>query len=262
MVNALNTAASGMEAQMEQIDQITNNLANVNTAGYKRTRAEFQDLMYETLQEPGANSSAQTQAPVGIQRGMGVKVAGTQRSFEMGKPQATKRELDMFIQGDGFFTVALPNGEQAFRRDGTFYRSATGRVETVDGYPLQPEIQIPQNASRLEIAEDGSVSVYGTGPAAQKTTIGQIQLATFVNNGGLKAMGKNLFVPTDASGQPNVSAPGQGGAGGIIQGYIEGSNVEMVREMTEMISAQRAFEMNSKVLQSVDSILQNTANIR
>lgn len=262
MVNALNTAASGMEAQMEQIEQITNNLANVNTAGYKRSRAEFQDLMYETLQEPGANTSAQTQAPVGLQRGMGVKVAGTQRNFEMGKPQHTKRELDMFIQGDGFFVVQLPNGEQAYRRDGAFYRSATGRVETIDGYPLLPEIQVPSDAARLEIAEDGVVSVYGNKPGAPKTLVGQIQLATFINNGGLKAIGKNLYASTDASGQANINAPGQGTAGGVMQGYIESSNVEMVREMTEMISAQRAFEMNSKVLQAVDSILQNTANIR
>jgi flagellar basal-body rod protein FlgG len=262
MVNALNTAASGMEAQMEQIEQITNNLANVNTAGYKRSRADFQDLMYETLQEPGANSSAQTQAPVGIQRGMGVKVAGTQRNFEMGKPMHTKRDLDMFIQGDGFFVVQLPNGEQAYRRDGTFYRSATGRVETVDGYPLLPEMQLPSNSSRMDISEDGTVSVYGNGANATKSTVGQVQLATFINNGGLKAIGKNLYSSTDASGTPNLNAPGQGGTGAVVQGYIEGSNVEMVREMTEMISAQRAFEMNSKVLQSIDSILQNTANIR
>jgi flagellar basal-body rod protein FlgG len=262
MVNALNTAASGMEAQMEQIEQITNNLANVNTAGYKRSRAEFQDLMYETLQEPGANSSAQTQAPVGIQRGMGVKIAGTQRNFEMGKPNHTRRELDMFIQGDGFFVVQLPNGEQAYRRDGSFYRSASGRVETVDGYPLLPEMQIPSNATGLSIAEDGTASAVGNGPAGSKTLIGQVQLATFINNGGLKAIGKNLYSATEASGTANLTAPGQGSAGGIMQGYIESSNVEMVREMTEMISAQRAFEMNSKVLQAVDSILQNTANIR
>ena len=262
MVNALNTAASGMEAQMEQIEQITNNLANVNTAGYKRSRAEFQDLMYETLQEPGANTSAQTQAPVGIQRGMGVKIAGTQRSFEMGKPMHTKRDLDMFIQGDGFFVVQLPNGEQAYRRDGAFYRSASGRVETIDGYPLVPEIQIPSGASRVDVAENGEVGVYGSGANAARTLVGQVQLATFVNNSGLKAIGKNLFASTDASGAPNVGAPGQNSAGGVMQGYIETSNVEMVREMTEMISAQRAFEMNSKVLQAVDSLLQNTANIR
>jgi flagellar basal-body rod protein FlgG len=262
MVNALNTAASGMEAQMEQIDQITNNLANVNTTGYKRSRAEFQDLLYETLQEPGANTSAQTQAPVGIQRGMGVKVAGTQRNFEMGKAQHTKRDLDMFIQGDGFFVVQLPNGEQAYRRDGVFYRSASGRVETIDGYPLIPEIQVPSNAGRVEIAEDGVISAVGSPPNASRTVLGQVQLATFVNNGGLKAIGKNLFAQSEASGSPNVNAPGQSGTGGIMQGYIESSNVDMVREMTEMISAQRAFEMNSKVLQAVDSILQNTANIR
>src|SRR5690348_7249241 len=140
MIGALNAAASGMEAQMEQIEHISNNLANVNTTGYKKARAEFQDLLYETLQEPGANTSAQTQAPVGIQRGMGVKVAGTQRYFEMGSAQVTNRDLDLMVQGDGFFIVRLPSGEPAYRRDGTFYRSPTGRVETIDGYPLLPEV--------------------------------------------------------------------------------------------------------------------------
>lgn len=262
MVNALNTAASGMEAQMEQIEHITNNLSNVNTTGYKRSRAEFQDLLYETLQEPGANTSAQTQAPVGIQRGMGVKVAGTQRNFELGKPMHTKRDLDMYIGGDGFFVVQLPNGEQAFRRDGTFHRSSSGRIETIDGYPLLPEIQIPQDSSHVEIAEDGMITVHSSGANPTKTTVGQIQLAQFVNNGGLKAIGKNLYSQTEASGAPNLGTPGQNSTGGIQQGYVESSNVDMVREMTEMISAQRAFEMNSKVLQAVDSILQNTANIR
>ena len=262
MVNALNTAASGMEAQMEQIEQITNNLANVNTAGYKRTRAEFQDLLYETLQEPGANTSAQTQAPVGLQRGMGVKVAGTQRNFEMGKPNNTRRDLDLFIRGDGFFVVQLPNGDQAYRRDGTFYRSATGRVETIDGYPLLPEMQLPQNASKIDISEDGMVNVLSVGPNPSRTTIGQVQLATFINNTGLKATGKNLYLQTEASGAPNLNPPGLGTTGSLMQGYLESSNVDIVREMTEMISAQRSFEMNSKVLQSVDAILQNTANIR
>ncbi|MBY0372113.1 flagellar basal-body rod protein FlgG, partial [bacterium] len=239
--------------------QITNNLANVNTAGYKRSRAEFQDLLYETLQEPGANTSAQTQAPVGIQRGMGVKVAGTARNFEIGRPMSTKRELDMYIQGDGFFVVQLPNGENGYRRDGSFFRGASGRIETIDGYPLQPEIEIPSNAGGVTISEDGTVNVVSS---SGKVAVGQLQLATFVNNGGLKAMGKNLFTETEASGQAQLATPGQNYTGGLLQGYLESSNVDMVREMTEMISAQRGFEMNSKVLQAVDSILQNTANIR
>jgi flagellar basal-body rod protein FlgG len=260
MVNALHSAATGMEAQMEQIENIANNLANVNTTGYKRTRAEFQDLLYETLQEPGANTSAQTQAPVGIQRGMGVTVSGTQRNFEMGSPQNTNRDLDMMIKGDGFFVVQLPNGESAFRRDGSFFKSANGRVETIEGYPIQPEIVVPPNTRKIEISEDGIVNAVIS--ETEKAQVGQIQLATFVNNGGLKAMGKNLFVATEASGAPNLAIPNDGIAGGLLQQHLESSNVDIVREMTSMISAQRAFELNSKVVQSVDQILQHTASVR
>jgi flagellar basal-body rod protein FlgG len=260
MVNALQTAASGMEAQMEQIEHITNNLANANTNGYKKTRAEFQDLLYETLQEPGANTSALTQSPVSLQRGMGVKVVGTQRNFEMGTPKKTDRDLDVFISGDGFFVVQTPNGESAYRRDGTFYRSPTGRIETVDGYPVQPEIIIPGEARKVEISENGTVSVFLNN--YDRSTIGQIQLATFINPGGLKASGKNLFIASEASGPANVTVPGQNNAGGLLQRYVETSNVDMVREMTEMIQAQRYFEMNSKVLQAVDQVLQHTVNVR
>ena len=260
MIGALSAAASGMEAQMEQIGHITNNIANVNTSGYKKTRAEFQDLLYETLQEPGANTSAQTQAPVGIQRGMGVRVSGTQRNFENGTPLNTSRDLDMFIRGDGFFSVQLPNGEIAYRRDGSFHLSPGGRIETIDGYPLQPEINVPAFTKKLQISETGVVTaITDLGVGNQ---IGQIQVSTFVNNGGLKAMGKNLFLATEASGAAQSGAPLQGSAGSILQGYVEGSNVDIVREMTDMISTQRAFEMNAKVLQGVDQILQHTVNIR
>ncbi len=260
MVTALHSASSAMSAQMEQIEHIANNLANVNTAGYKKTRAEFQDLLYETLQEPGANTSAITQSPVGIQRGMGVTIAGTQRNFEIGSPQKTDRDLDMMIKGDGFFIVQLPTGELAYKRDGSFHKSSTGRIETIEGYPLQPEIILPPEAIRIDITEDGAV--WALFPNMEKTQIGQIQLATFVNNGGLKAIGKNLFVSTEASGQPNTVIPSGGVTGGIMQRYLESSNVEVVKEMTDMIQAQRAFEMNSKVVQSVDQLLHNAASIR
>lgn len=260
MINAMNSAASGMEAQMAQIESISNNLANVNTSGYKKERVEFQDLLYETLQEPGANTSAQTQAPVAIQRGMGVKVSGTQRNFETGQPQSTQRDLDLFIRGEGFFIVQTPTGETAYKRDGSFYKSANGRIETVDGYPLQPEIIVPANAKKLEISEDGIVSAVFS--EIERQQIGQVQLATFVNNGGLKAAGKNLFLATEASGQPNIGQPRQGVFGGLMQHYVEASNVDVVREMTSMITAQRAFEMNSKVIQTVDQMLQHTTNIR
>lgn len=260
MTGALRTAASGMDAQMAQIESISNNLANVNTNGYKKSRAEFQDLLYETLQEPGASTSTATQTPVGIQRGMGVTVSGTQRNFEPGAPQQTQRDLDMYIRGDGFFVVQLPNGETAYRRDGAFYKGPTGRIETIDGYPLQPEINVPNNAKSVQISEDGVVTAMIT--ETDRQTIGQVQLATFVNNGGLKAAGRNLFLATSASGQPNIGTPGREGVGGILHRYVEGSNVEIVKEMTDMISAQRAFEMNAKVIQSVDQILQHTVNIR
>lgn len=260
MISALNSAASGMEAQMAQIDSISNNLANVNTTGYKKSRAEFQDLLYETLQEPGANTSAQSQAPVGIQRGMGVKVSGTQRNFEMGNPVSTSRDLDMMIRGDGFFMVQLPTGEVGYKRDGSFYKSSNGRIETIEGYPLQPEITVPAGAKRLEITDDGTVWVMMN--ESERQQVGQVQLATFVNNGGLKAMGKNIFLATEASGAANVLPPNQSPAGSIMQNYLESSNVDVVREMTDMISTQRAFEMNSKVIQTVDQMLQNTTGLR
>jgi flagellar basal-body rod protein FlgG len=260
MISALNAASSGMEAQMSQIENISNNLANVNTAGYKKTRTEFQDLLYETLQEPGANTSATTASPVGIQRGMGVKVSGTQRNFEAGSPQKTGRDLDMMVRGDGFFVVQTPNGQMGYKRDGTFYKSPNGRIETIDGYPLQPEINIPPNARRLEISEDGVIQAVLND--AERAQIGQLQIASFVNNGGLKAIGKNMFVETEASGRPSFGIPGQDTMGTIMQGHVEGSNVDVVKEMTDMISAQRAFEMNSKVVHAVDQILQNTVNVR
>lgn len=260
MISALNSAASGMEAQMAQIDSISNNLANVNTTGYKKSRTEFQDLLYETLQEPGANTSALTQAPVGIQRGMGVKISGTQRNFEIGSPVSTSRDLDMMIRGEGFFMVQLPTGETGYKRDGSFYQSSNGRVETIDGYPLVPEIVVPQNSKRIEITDDGIV--WAIISETERQQLGQIQLSTFINNGGLKAMGKNIFLATEASGQPNISVPNQSPAGPIMQRFLESSNVDVVREMTDMISTQRAFEMNSKVIQTVDQMLQNTTGIR
>lgn len=261
MISALNAASSGMEAQMSQIENISNNLANVNTAGYKKQRPEFQDLLYETLQEPGANTSATTQAPVGIQRGMGVKISGIQRNFAMGHPQQTNRELDMMVRGDGFFVVQLPNGQLGYKRDGAFFKSANGRVETVEGYAMQPEITIPPNARRLEVSEDGMVSVI-INDVGERAQIGQIQLATFVNNGGLKATGKNIYIETEASGRANISIPNHEMVGALMQYHLESSNVDVVREMTDMISAQRAFEMNSKVIQTVDQVLQHTVNIR
>lgn len=260
MISALNAAASGMKAQQSEIEHISNNLANINTPGFKRTRAEFQDLLYETMQEPGAKTSAQTQSPVGIQRGLGVRVAGTQRNFALGSPQETKRNLDFMIKGDGFFTVEHPSGDLAFKREGTFFRSQTGRLETLEGYALQPEIFIPQDTTQIEVSEDGSVFAYLA--SNQRLQVGQIQLAKFANNGGLKAIGQNMYMESEGSGPPTLVLPTQERTGGLLQGYLEGSNVSPVEEMTAMISAQRAFEMNSKVIKTVDSILQHTVNVR
>jgi len=260
MITALKAAASGMEAQQAQIESIANNLANVNTTGFKKSRAEFQDLLYETLQEPGAKTSAQTQSPIGLQRGLGVRVSGTQRNFEMGVPNNTQRDLDMMIRGEGFFVIQTPRGELGYRRDGTFYKSATGRVVTMEGYPLQPEMVVPQETRRIQISGDGIVTARLS--PTESVDLGQIQLATFSNNGGLKAIGKNIFLETNASGPAQLETPGQGVAGQIMQYYLEGSNVNPIEEMTAMISAQRAFEMNSKVIHAVDQMLQHTANIR
>lgn len=260
MITALSAASSGMEAQMSQIENISNNLANVNTTGYKKTRTEFQDLLYETLQEPGANTSATTASPVGIQRGMGVKISGTQRHFESGSPMKTGRDLDFMVKGDGFFVVQMNNGQLGYKRDGAFFKSPNGRIESIEGYPIQPEINIPPNARRVEVTEDGTVMALIN--ESERVQIGQFQVATFVNNGGLKAIGKNILVETDASGRPAFNIPGQENVGGIMQYHLEGSNVDVVKEMTDMISAQRAFEMNSKVVSAVDQMLQHTVNVR
>ena len=259
MITAMSAAASGMEAQLSEIENISNNLANVNTPAFKRTRAEFQDLLYETLKDPGANSGTLS-APLGLQRGMGVNLVGTGRDFGLGPAQSTHRNLDVMIKGNGFFPVRLPSNEIAYRRDGTFFKAVTGRIETIDGYPLQPEMYVPTTAARIDISEDGVVvAVMGE---SQKQTLGQIQLAVFTNQDGLKAVGRNLYTATDSSGPPMLAIPGQNTSGALLQRFLEGSNVNVVTEMTDMISAQRAYEMNSKVVQTVDQMLQHAVNIR
>jgi flagellar basal-body rod protein FlgG len=191
---------------------------------------------------------------------MGVRVSGTQRNFEMGAPQSTQRDLDLMIQGDGFLVIQLPTGEFAYKREGSLHRSATGRIETIEGYPVQPEITLPPATKKVEISHDGNVTAFMS--ETDRVNLGQLQIATFTNRGGLKAHGKNIFMATEASGPANLGIPGQGSVGPILQGYLESSNVEMVKEMTEMISAQRAYEMNAKVMQAVDQVLQQTSSIR
>lgn len=260
MIGALNAAATGMAAQEKQIETVSNNLANVQTTGFKKSRNEFQDLLYETVQEPGVATSQSTNAPSGIQRGSGARLAATQRIMEGGHPKLTSRELDLAIDGEGFFLMALPNGQRAYSRDGAFKKDATGRLVNSNGYGLEPAITIPPNTMSVQIGMDGVVSV--TNPQNQISQIGQIQVATFVNPEGLRAMGNGLFAATTASGTETILNPGQEHAGSLLQQHLEQSNVNSVEEMVNMISAQRAYELNSKVINSVDQMFQTTNNLK
>jgi flagellar basal-body rod protein FlgG len=241
MLRALFSAATGMEAQALRIDVIANNLANVNTNGFKTTRAEFQDLMSQTIKEAGASSSSNTEIPTGLQVGLGTRPAATHKIFTQGDFQLTSNELDLAIEGKGFFQILQPNGDLAYSKAGSFSQDSQGRIVTADGYPLQPEITIP----------DDTLSI----------TIGSDELATFPNQAGLKAIGRNLFTPTTASGDPITGTPGEDGLGTLAQGYIEMSNVNIVQEMVDMIMGQRAYELNSQAVKTADEMLQIGTNI-
>ena len=261
MIRSLWSAATGMQAQTLNIDVISNNLANVSTSGFKKSRADFQDLLYQTLRSPGVSSSADTQVPTGIQVGHGVRPAATQKMFTQGEFQTTENELDMAIEGDGFFQVVQPNGETAYTRAGSFKIDSDGRVVTSDGFPMEPEITIPTDAISLSIGTDGTVSVL-LANETEGTEIGQIELADFTNPAGLKSIGRNLYLPTASSGDATVGTPGEDGYGTIAQGYLELSNVSVVDEMVNMIVAQRAYETNSKTIQASDEMLQTATNLR
>jgi flagellar basal-body rod protein FlgG len=250
-----------MQAQTLNIDVISNNLANVSTSGFKKSRADFQDLLYQTLRSPGVSSSADTQVPTGIQVGHGVRPAATQKMFTQGEFQTTENELDMAIEGDGFFQIVQPNGETAYTRAGSFKIDSDGRVVTSDGFPMEPEITIPTDAISLSIGTDGTVSVL-LANETEGTEIGQIELADFTNPAGLKSIGRNLYLPTASSGDATVGTPGEDGYGTIAQGYLELSNVSVVDEMVNMIVAQRAYETNSKTIQASDEMLQTATNLR
>jgi flagellar basal-body rod protein FlgG len=254
-------AASGMQAQSMNIDVIANNLANVTTTGFKRSRAEFQDLLYETMQPPGGSTSENTQAPTGIQLGHGVRPVAVAKNFTEGELQLTKNELDLAIEGNGFFQVTLPNGTTAYTRAGAFKLEKDGRIVTPDGFLLNPEISIPTDAISLSVGLDGTVSVLLAGDATPRQ-LGAIQLARFTNPAGLQSMGKNLFLPTDASGTAIVGTAGEQNFGTISQGFLEMSNVSIVDEMVNMITAQRAYETNSKVVQASDDMLQAANNLK
>ncbi len=261
MLKSLNTAATGMQAQQTNMDVIANNLANVSTTGFKKSRAEFEDLMYQTSKEPGAASGLNAVSPTGVQTGLGVRTGAVQKDFEIGSIKSTKNPLDLAIEGPGFFPVQLPDGQVGYTRDGSFKKGPDGRVVDRNGNALQPEITIPPNAAGIEISPTGQVSVAVAG-AIQPQNVGQIELVNFVNPAGLKALGKNVFAPTGASGLPQQGAPGQANFGAIAQGELESSNVNIVDEMVNMITAQRAYETNSKVIQASDQMLQYMNNLR
>jgi flagellar basal-body rod protein FlgG len=261
MMRSLWSAATGMQAQTLNIDVISNNLANVSTSGFKKSRADFQDLLYQTLRSPGVSSSADTQVPTGIQVGLGVRPAATQKMFSEGDFSHTENQLDMAIEGNGFFQVTQPNGDIAYTRAGTFKLDSDGRIVTSDGYPLEPEITIPADATSVSIGSDGTVSAILPGQT-QPSSIGNIELASFINPAGLNNIGRNLYTQSAASGDPATGTPGEDNFGSIAQGYLEMSNVSVVDEMVNMITAQRAYETNSKTIQASDEMLQTANNLR
>ncbi len=250
-----------MEAQQLYMDTISHNLSNVNTTGFKRTKIEFQDLMYQIMREPGVRNFEGSMAPAGIQTGLGVKPAATQFIFEQGSLLQTGNSLDWAIQGEGFFQIMLPDGSTAYTRDGSFKRSSDGSIVTSSGFYLLPQITVPENSSDLTVSQDGKVSVILPGESEQ-TEIGQIELVRFINPSGLRPLGGNLYAKSDASGEPVITIPAEEGAGTIAMGYLEASNVQIVNEMVNMISAQRAFEIISKAIQVSEDMMQVTNNLK
>jgi flagellar basal-body rod protein FlgG len=261
MIRALYSAASGMAAQQTNVENIANNLANANTNGFKARRAQFQDLMYQSMVQPGAAAGQQTTIPAGLQLGLGTRTASNETLFSVGSFSETDNPMDVAIQGNGFFQVLLPNGELAYSRNGTFQLDKNGNLVTSDGNPVQPQITFPAQAQSIVIASDGTVSYTLPGQTATQQA-GQIQLANFQNPAGLNSLGNSLYQPTDASGNPTVGAPGgPEGMGSLLQGYVEQSNVSVVQEFVNLIVAQRGYEANSKVVQAADQMYQNINNL-
>jgi len=259
-MRALYSAATGMMAQQYNLDTISNNLANVNTVGFQRNEARFQDLVYQTLRSPGSPVGASV-LPVGQDVGLGSKVGSSEKIFQQGSLAQTSNPLDIAIEGDGFFQITLPDGTIAFTRDGSFKRDSNGSIVTADGYFLSPQITIPQNAVSVQVGSDGTVSAQIPGQTLPQT-LGQIQLTRFINPAGLAPYGHNLYTQTGASGAPIISQPGINGAGTLQGGYVENSNVSVVQEMVNMIIAQRAYEANSKAVQTGDEMLQTAVNTK
>lgn len=261
-MRALSTAATGMEAQQLNVEVIAHNLANMNTTAFKRQRAEFQDLLYQNMGQVGAASSdAGTIVPTGLQIGLGVQAGSVYRITEQGSLSQTGNELDLAISGRGYFRIELPNGGEAFTRAGSFSRSPEGQLVTSDGYMVMPGIAIPEEARRVEVNQQGQVQVLIDGDA-EPQILGQLELVNFANEAGLEAAGDNLYLETAASGAANVGVPGQPGFGIIRQGFVETSNVDAVTEITALIRAQRAYEMNARVISAADEMLAASANLR
>lgn len=261
MIRSLFTAATGMEAMSNNINVISNNLANVNTLGFKRSRAEFQDLLYQTQKMPGTQTSSGSQIPTGIQIGMGAKLAAVTKLFTQGDYKQTGNDLDMTIQGKGFFQITQADGSTAYTRTGTFRLDADGNLVTANGDLMEPSITIPQDAAMINISNTGEVSVSQAG-STTPNVVGTLELANFVNPAGLQAIGQNLYKETDASGAPMTGAAGDSELGLILQGFVESSNVNVVEELTNMILAQRAYELNSKAITTSDEMLQTANNTK
>ena len=260
MQRALFTAATGMAAQQLNVDVIANNLANVNTTGYKRSRVDFEDLLYQIIQAPGTEAASGVEVPNGLQVGLGVRAAAIQKNFSQGIFKLTENSLDLVIEGEGFFQITRPNGDANYTRDGAFRIDSAGQIVTADGFLLEPAITVPTDTTEITVGVDGTMSVLQGGDTIP-SVIGQIQTAQFPNEKGLLARGKNLFAETTASGSPTTGVPGENGLGTIQSGYLEGSNVQVVDELVNLIIAQRAFEANSNAIQSSNQMLQLVNNL-
>jgi flagellar basal-body rod protein FlgG len=254
MLRGIHTAATGMDSQLKLNDTIANNIANVNTTAFKENRANFQDLLYQNIQAPGVASADGVMAPGGVQVGSGSRLISIDRDFSLGASKITNKDTDVMIDGKGFFRIQLPSGLIAYTRDGSLQRSAEGRLVTSKGYPVIPEIVIPPNTENLMIANNGVVTARVSGEE-QPRTLGQIEIATFVNENGLDVLGGNLYQASKSSGEPIVTVPGENGTGALTQGVLEASNVNIVTQMINMIEGQRAYELNSKVIRTGDDML-------
>jgi flagellar basal-body rod protein FlgG len=260
MIRSLWIAKTGMEGQQTKLDTISNNLANVGTNGFKRGGVVFEDLMYQNLRQTGAASSEQSVLPTGLQVGLGTRVAATTRNFNQGTLQQTSSDFDLAVKGKGFFQIQMPDGTAGYTRDGSFQVDANGQLVTANGFPLQPAITIPPTAQKVTVAQDGTVSVTSANSATPQA-VGQIQLANFINPAGLEPRGQNLFGESASSGSPQAAAPGSNGLGTLHQGALEGSNVNVVEELVSMIATQRAYELNSKAIQTSDQMLQRLGQL-